>query len=70
MYEQQDMTVEQIGQVLGVSRTIIYRTLRREQATPTKGRRPKVQPPVGEVAALTPQEAASPLIDPSLDARL
>lgn len=24
MYEQQDMTVEQIGQILGVSRTIIY----------------------------------------------
>lgn len=46
MYEQQDMTVEQIGQVLGVSRTTIYRTLKRDQGTPTKGRKPKVKPAV------------------------
>lgn len=46
MYEQQDMTVEQIGQVLGVSRTTIYRTLKRDHATPTKGRKPKVKPAV------------------------
>lgn len=31
MYEQQDMTVEKIGQVLGVSRTTVYRALRREE---------------------------------------
>ncbi|MGB3673740.1 MAG: recombinase family protein [Candidatus Nanopelagicales bacterium] len=30
MYEQRDMTVEQIGDVLGVSRTTIYRALRRQ----------------------------------------
>lgn len=46
MYEQQDMTVEQIGQVLGVSRTTIYRTLKRDQPTPAKGRKPRVKPSV------------------------
>lgn len=30
MYEQRDMTVEQIGDVLGVSRTTIYRELRKQ----------------------------------------
>lgn len=40
LYEQQDMTVEQIGKVLGVSRTTIYRSLRREPATAPKRRRP------------------------------
>ncbi|KQR29801.1 recombinase family protein [Curtobacterium sp. Leaf154] len=30
LYEQQDMTVAQIGDVLGVSRTTVYRALRRE----------------------------------------
>lgn len=30
MYEQRDMTVEQIGDVLGVSRTTIYRALRKQ----------------------------------------
>ena len=34
MYEQRDMTVEQIGDVLGVSRTTIYRALRTK--TPPK----------------------------------
>ena len=34
MYEQRDMTVEQIGDVLGVSRTTIYRALRTQ--TPPK----------------------------------
>jgi len=43
MYEQQDMTVAQIGDVLGVSRTTIYRTLNR-QATPTQTRRPRSAP--------------------------
>jgi DNA invertase Pin-like site-specific DNA recombinase len=52
MYEQQDMTVEQIGQVLGVSRTTIYRTLKRDQVTPTKGRKPRSNPPAGSVAAV------------------
>jgi DNA invertase Pin-like site-specific DNA recombinase len=47
MYEQQDMTVEQIGQALGVSRTTIYRTLKQDQATSSKGRKPKVKPSVG-----------------------
>ncbi|MGK3945695.1 helix-turn-helix domain-containing protein [Streptomyces caeruleatus] len=31
LYDQRDMTVEQIGEVLGVSRTTIYRALRRAQ---------------------------------------
>lgn len=39
MYEQQDMTVTQIGKVLGVSRTTIYRTLNR-QPEPAARRRP------------------------------
>ena len=30
LYEQQEMTVAQIGEVLGVSRTTVYRALRRE----------------------------------------
>ncbi|MBG6191673.1 DNA invertase Pin-like site-specific DNA recombinase [Arthrobacter sp. CAN_A212] len=34
LYEQQDMTVEQIGKVLGVSRTTIYRALRKAPDTP------------------------------------
>ncbi|MHA7191872.1 recombinase family protein [Arthrobacter sp. MDT2-16] len=50
MYEQQDMTVEQIGQVLGVSRTTIYRTLKRDQATPAKGRKPKSKSPANSAA--------------------
>jgi len=33
LYDQRDMTVEQIGEVLGVSRTTIYRALRRAQPT-------------------------------------
>ncbi|MCU1633012.1 MAG: recombinase family protein [Micrococcaceae bacterium] len=40
------MTVEQIGHVLGVSRTTIYRTLKRDQVTPPKGRKPRVEPSV------------------------
>jgi DNA invertase Pin-like site-specific DNA recombinase len=40
MYEQQDMTVEKIGEVLGVSRTTGYRALRRNPA-PTQLRRRK-----------------------------
>lgn len=40
LYEQQDMTVEKIGAVLGVSRTTIYRALRREPTgTPARRRR-------------------------------
>lgn len=38
LYEQQDMTVAQIGDVLGVSRTTVYRALRRESG-PIAGRR-------------------------------
>ncbi|WP_282945739.1 recombinase family protein [Cellulomonas endometrii] len=34
MYEQKDMTVTQIGAVLGVSRTTIYRALNRQPASP------------------------------------
>lgn len=30
LYEQKDMTVAQIGEVLGVSRTTVYRALRKE----------------------------------------
>ncbi|WNB85773.1 helix-turn-helix domain-containing protein [Cellulomonas sp. ATA003] len=33
MYEQNDMTVTQIGNVLGVSRTTIYRALNRPPTT-------------------------------------
>ena len=43
MYEQQEMTVAQIGHVLGVSRTTIYRTLQRDPGA-TKGRKPRVTP--------------------------
>ena len=41
MYDQNDMTVAQIGDVLGVSRTTIYRALNRQPATPGPPRRPK-----------------------------
>ena len=42
MYEQKDMTVAQIGDVLGVSRTTIYRALNRQPATspPRRSRSP------------------------------
>lgn len=37
LYEQKDMTVAQIGEVLGVSRTTAYRALRRDTgALPTR----------------------------------
>ena len=39
MYEQKDMTVAQIGEVLGVSRTTIYRALNRPPAAPASPRR-------------------------------
>ena len=39
MYEQKDMTVAQIGQVLGVSRTTIYRALNRAPAAAAPSRR-------------------------------
>lgn len=39
LYEQQDMTVPQIGDVLGVSRTTVYRALRREsESVAVRGR--------------------------------
>ena len=40
MYEQNEMTVAQIGDVLGVSRTTIYRALNRQstQAVPRRSR--------------------------------
>ena len=44
LYEQQDMTVESIGEVLGVSRTTVYRTLRREAASITSRRLPGREP--------------------------
>jgi len=43
MYEQKDMTVEKIGEVLGVSRTTVYRALRRDPA-PTPSRRRTASP--------------------------
>lgn len=45
LYEQQDMTVEKIGEVLGVSRTTVYRALRRETALARTNRRPRQKPP-------------------------
>ncbi|WP_198395050.1 recombinase family protein [Brevibacterium yomogidense] len=46
LYEQQDMTVAQIGEVLGVSRTTVYRALRRETgtATPVRRRQTTIKP--------------------------
>lgn len=41
LYEQQDMTVAQIGEVLGVSRTTVYRALQRETDKPPARRRQK-----------------------------
>ncbi|MHA7285963.1 recombinase family protein [Arthrobacter sp. MDT3-44] len=64
MYEQQDMTVEQIGQVLGVSRTTIYRTLKRDQVTPSKGRKPKVKPSVGSATIIEATEIQLARQDP------
>lgn len=46
MYEQQDMTVAQIGSVLGVSRTTIYRTLNRQPEPAPARRRQKPNSPV------------------------
>jgi len=43
LYEQQGMTVAQIGDVLGVSRTTIYRAIARH-AEPVAARRPKPSP--------------------------
>lgn len=43
LYEQQDMTVAQIGDVLGVSRTTIYRAIARH-TEPVTARRPKPSP--------------------------
>lgn len=36
MYDAQELTVEQIGKVLGVSRTSIYRALAKDQLTAPK----------------------------------
>lgn len=41
LYSQQDMTVAQIGDVLGVSRTTVYRTLNRHPAPTLARRRPR-----------------------------
>jgi len=41
MYEQKDMTVAQIGTVLGVSRTTIYRALNRPPVATSPPRRPR-----------------------------
>lgn len=43
MYAEREMTVAAIGEVLGVSRTTIYRTLKRDPGT-TKRRQPRVAP--------------------------
>ncbi|MBF4609374.1 DNA invertase Pin-like site-specific DNA recombinase [Curtobacterium sp. PhB42] len=43
LYDQRDMTVAQIGDVLGVSRTTVYRALRRD-SDPVAGRRSKTVP--------------------------
>jgi DNA invertase Pin-like site-specific DNA recombinase len=43
MYAEQEMTVAAIGEVLGVSRTTIYRTLNRDPNT-AKRRKPRVAP--------------------------
>lgn len=39
LYDQQDMTVAQIGEVLGVSRSTIYRALQRDPDFPSSKRR-------------------------------
>lgn len=44
LYAQQDMTVAQIGEVLGVSRTTVYRALRRETGTAAPARRRRTSP--------------------------
>lgn len=44
LYEQQDMTVAQIGEVLGVSRTTVYRALRRETGATAPSRRRRASP--------------------------
>lgn len=43
MYERQDMTVAQIGEVLGVSRTTIYRALKSSPDTPKRRRTSKTE---------------------------
>lgn len=43
MYEQQDLTVTQIGEILGVSRTTIYRTLNRAPEPPVTPRPPRAR---------------------------
>lgn len=45
LYEQQDMTVARIGEVLGVSRTTVYRALRRELDTAPASRRTRKATP-------------------------
>lgn len=40
LYAQKDMTVQKIGEVLGVSRTTVYRALQRESAAAPVRRRP------------------------------
>lgn len=44
LYAQQDMTVAKIGEVLGVSRTTVYRALRRETGSATPARRRRTSP--------------------------
>lgn len=48
LYEQQDMTVAQIGEVLGVSRTTVYRSLARDSGPEASRRRRGAVPPRGE----------------------
>jgi len=51
LYERKDMTVAQIGQVLGVSRTTVYRALQKPDRAPVKQRRPSQKPPVAKTAS-------------------
>lgn len=56
MYGQQDMTAAQIGQVLGVSRTTICRTLNR-QPEPAVPRRAAKMVPAGSITSFSAESA-------------
>jgi len=43
LYEQQEMTVAKIGEVLGVSRSTVYRSLRQETSLSLRRRRSSVE---------------------------
>ena len=59
MYDARELTVEQIGQVLGVSGTSIYRALQRDDATAkaaaaTAAATPAVQPEAAQATVRRP----------------